>query len=299
MVTQPEVVDLGEGTSPKPTGFEVTLSNFSGPFDLLLSLIAKHKLDVTEIALAQVTDEFIATMRASGEWALDTTSEFLIIAATLLDLKAARLLPTHGDDDPEDLELLESRDLLFARLLQYRAYRQVADTLSQTFERESRWYPRSVSLEPQFASILPDLIWSIGKDEFAAIAAGALNRPAAPTEVSLSHLHAPAVSVREQAALLVERLRHHRTSSFRALISDADSTMVVVGRFLALLELFRDGAVAFEQVAPLGELSVRWTGDEGSYVHAIDSDFDQVPGADLPPQPAPAQPDQAETTEDA
>ncbi|GAA2249052.1 hypothetical protein GCM10010401_23660 [Rarobacter faecitabidus] len=248
-------------------GFEVRLDNFTGPFDLLLSLIAKHKLDVTEIALAQVTDEFIATMRAAGDWVLDTTSEFLVIAATLLDLKAARLLPIHGDEDPEDLELLESRDLLFARLLQYRAYRQVADFLGQRFERESRWVPRSVSLEPQFAALLPDLVWSIGPEQLATLGAAAINRPRLPTEVSIEHLHAPAVSVREQAALIAGRLRGGGIATFRALVADAESVLIVVGRFLALLELFRDGAVSFEQLSPLGELTVRWIGTD-----ALDED---------------------------
>lgn len=296
MVTPPDPVPAGgtgsadtvtaEGNSSshhgrRPTAgdFEIRLENFTGPFDLLLSLIAKHKLDVTEIALAQVTDEFIASMRAGGDWVLDTTSEFLVIAATLLDLKAARLLPTHGDEDPEDLELLESRDLLFARLLQYRAYREVADAMAMTLASEGRWYPRAVGLEPQFASLLPDLVWSVGPEQLAAFAFAAMNRPRPATEVNLDHLHAPAVSVREQAALLVGRLRRDGAASFRTLVSDAESTLVVVGRFLAVLELYRDGVISFEQLSPLGELTVRWSGpqesDQDLDVLAAGSSFDE------------------------
>ncbi|GAA2520228.1 segregation and condensation protein A [Rarobacter incanus] len=274
------------GPAPHKVGdFEVRLANFTGPFDLLLSLIAKHKLDVTEIALAQVTDEFIATMRAGGDWVLDTTSEFLVIAATLLDLKAARLLPTYGDEDPDDLELLESRDLLFARLLQYRAYREVAEAIGARLTEQGRWFPRSVALEPQFAALLPELVWSIGASDFAAIAERALSRPQAQATVSLDHLHAPAVSVREQAAIIIGRLRQEKVASFRSLVSDATSALIVVGRFLALLELFRDRLVSFEQITPLGELTVRFTGslDDESLargVFAQGSSFDDDGGAD-------------------
>lgn len=260
MATPPERNLTGPVGLAEPAGqFEVRLTNFTGPFDLLLSLIAKHQLDITEIALAQVTDEFIAAMTSNGQWALDTTSEFLVIAATLLDLKAARLLPNLGDEDPEDFELLESRDLLFARLLQYRAYRQVADAMASTFESESKWFARSVGLEPQFAALLPDLVLSIGPHDLARFAAQAFDRPQVPTGVSLEHLHAPEVSVHEQAAILVERLRSGGPTTFRALTHDAESTLIVVGRFLALLELFRDGLIAFEQLVPLGELTVRWS----------------------------------------
>lgn len=256
MATPPE--------SPATAGaFELHLDGFTGPFDLLLSLIAKHKLDITEIALAQVTDEFVAHIKAAeAHWDLSVASEFLVIAATLLDLKAARLLPGSSVEDAEDLELLEARDLLFARLLQYRAYKGAAQWLRTRLAAQSTWFPRSVGLEPALASLLPDLVWSTGLEEFAAVAARALApRPAAPT-VDTAHLHAPAVSVREQAAVIADRLRRHGAASFRDLVADAGSPLVVVGRFLALLELFRDGAVSFEQAAPLAELTVRWTADD-------------------------------------
>lgn len=257
----------------RSSSFEVHLDNFEGPFDLLLGLIAKHKLDVTEIALAEVTDEFVAWIRGRGsDWDLGEASEFLLVAATLLDLKAARLLPAAEVEDDEDLALLEARDLLFARLLQYRAFKEVAATLAQRMAVESTRHPRTALIEPQFARLLPELVLGITPDQLAAIAAKALQPKPVPT-VGLEHLHAPPVSVREQAIVILDRLRRHTSCSFRALTSDADGTLVVVARFLALLELFREGVVAFDQAAPLGELTIRWTGGDHDDVD-LERDFD-------------------------
>lgn len=263
-----------EASHGAPTGvFSVKVGDFEGPFDLLLSLISKHKLEVTELALHTVTDEFIAYIKAKGgEWDLDEASSFLVVAATLLDLKAARLLPSGEVDDEEDLALLEARDLLFARLLQYRAYKEVAALLAEQMETASKRLPRTVSLEPQFAALLPEVLIGLGPDQFAAMAAIA-TMPKEELQVGTSHLHVPKVSVREQAAVIVQRLRRSRTSTFRALIADADSVLVVVGRFLALLELYREHVVAFDQIAPLGDLTIRWTGsDEGEV--AVTDEFD-------------------------
>lgn len=273
MVTPPE---QGPG-SPAGRSFEVHLENFSGPFDLLLSLIAKHKLDITEIALATVTDEFVAHIRsaADGGWDLGQASEFLVVAATLLDLKAARLLPAGEVDDDEDVARLEARDLLFARLLQYRAFKQVAASLAERLATEGRRYPRSVPLEPHLANLLPELVMSTTPEQLATAAARALAPRPQPEGVSLAHLHSALVSVREQAQVLADRLRRSRRTTFRALVADASSTTVVVARFLALLELFRDGAVAFDQVEALAELSVRWTGSEDGDVE-VDDEFDQT-----------------------
>src|SRR3954453_6061857 len=150
------------------TGFEVRLDNFEGPFDLLLSLIAKHKLDITEVSLSRVTDEFIAHVKAGaaadGAWDLEQTTSFLVVASTLLDLKSARLLPQGDVEDEDDLALLEARDLLFARLLQYRAFKQAAAHFAERLGTESRRHPRSVSLAPRFADLLPEVIVSIGLD---------------------------------------------------------------------------------------------------------------------------------------
>ncbi|MCL1900554.1 MAG: segregation/condensation protein A [Promicromonosporaceae bacterium] len=238
--------------------FELRLENFTGPFDLLLSLIAKHELDVTEVALATVTDEFVSYIHQTSDWDLDTASEFLVIAATLLDLKATRLLPGADREDSEDLEALEARDLLFAKLLQYKAYKEITQVFAAAMEAEGRRHPRSAALEPEQAALLPDLVWTLTPAQFAALAATALEPKATPL-VSLSHLHAPVVSVREQAGLVMGELRRARTLTFRALTSGQE-TPVIIARFLALLELFRTGQVAFEQAAALRELTVRWTG---------------------------------------
>ena len=257
--------------------FAVHLANFEGPFDLLLSLISKHKLDVTEVALSQVTDEFIAHIKAAGEvWDLEQTTSFLLVASTLVDLKAARLLPQGDVEDEEDLALLEARDLLFARLLQYRAFKLVAGLVEQQMVGEERRHPRSVGLEERFATLLPEVLIGLGLQEFAALAARALEPKPAPEEVGLAHIHAPAVSVREQAGVVVERLRGSGTLTFRALAGDAPDTMTRVARFLALLELFREGVVAFDQMTPLGELSVRWTGQDDTEVE-IEDEFDGAP----------------------
>ncbi|HLM05004.1 MAG TPA: ScpA family protein [Blastococcus sp.] len=240
--------------------FTVKLTNFEGPFDLLLQLIGKHKLDVTEIALSQVTDEFIAHLRALGkELDLDQASEFLVVASTLLDLKAARLLPAADVEDEDDLELLEARDLLFARLLQYKAYKQAAAFLREREAEAARRYPRDAGPEPRFADLVPDVTLDLTPEQFAALAARAL-APKAPEVVNVSHLHAPAVSVAEQLLVVRNQLVRSGTASFRSLTSDCGHTLEVVARFLALLELYRQQRVVFEQLTPLGELHVRWTG---------------------------------------
>jgi segregation and condensation protein A len=258
------------------SGFEVRLDNFEGPFDLLLSLISKHKMDITEVALSKVTDEFIAHVKAGGEhWDLEQTTSFLLVASTLLDLKAARLLPQGDVEDEEDLALLDARDLLFARLLQYRAFKQVAGVLETRLVAESRRYPRAVGLEDRFATLLPEVLIGIGLEQFAALAAKAL-QPKPVLELSLQHIHAAKVSVREQAALVVERLKRSGTMTFRSLCGDSPDTLTTVARFLSLLELYREGAVAFDQVSPLGDLTVRWTGDDEAEFE-ID-EFEGTPG---------------------
>ena len=288
MTTTAEVTP-DEGAVPGTEGgFAVRLTNFEGPFDLLLSLIAKHKLDITEIALAQVTDEFIAYVKQGGKvWDLEQTSSFLLVAATLLDLKAARLLPQGDVEDEEDLALLEARDLLFARLMQYRAFKQIAAVLSTRLANESRRHPRAVGLEERYASLLPEVLIGIGLEQFAALAAKAMAPKPGPPELTLHHIHAPAVSVRVQAGIVVDRLRSHGTMTFRALCGDSPDTLTTVARFLSLLELFREGVISFDQVSPLGELTVRWTGDHGDAGSAeidlddlIHDEFDGQPPAE-------------------
>jgi segregation and condensation protein A len=261
--------------SSESGSFEVHLANFDGPFDLLLHLISRHKLDITEVALSQVTDEFIAHIKAAGPaWDLDQTSQFMVVAATLLDLKAARLIPSGEVEDPEDLALLEARDLLFARLLQYRAFQRVARHFATTLEAQGRRFPREVGMEPRFARLMPEVTISVSPGRLAALAAKAM-APKPANVLSLAHMHAPVVSVREQATVVVDRLLQQRAMTFRALTYDSSSMLTTVARFLALLELFRDGAVAFEQLTPLGELTIRWTGgDDAEW--AISDEFDET-----------------------
>lgn len=264
--------EVGDQTAS--TGFVVHLDAYEGPFDLLLQLIAKHKLDITEIALSKVTVEFIAHLKAMGpEGDLEQTTEFLLVASTLLDLKAARLLPQAEVEDEDDLALLEARDLLFARLLQYRAFKQVAARMRERLEEEGRRFPRAVALEERFSTLLPEVLISIGPDELAVLAAKAM-QPKAPPVLSLAHLHAPQVSVREQAVVVVERLRRGSSLTFRTLVADAPDTLTKVARFLSLLELFREGVVAFDQVTPLGELTIRWTGSEDGEIE-VGAEFDE------------------------
>lgn len=269
---------VGAREEPGASSFRVRLDNFDGPFDLLLQLINKHRLDITEVALSKVTDEFIAHVRAGGsQWDLEQTSSFLVVAATLLDLKAARLLPGGEVEDAEDLSLLEARDLLFARLLQYRAFKQISAVFGSLMRRESRVHARPGGLEEQFAGLQPEVRIPGGAQRLALLAVRALTPPET-IDMPLEQLHLVTVNVAEQADLVVARLRASGTLSFRALTADVDR-MTVVARFLALLELFRQAAVSFEQLTPLGELTVRWTGQESGEI-AISSEFDAAPGAD-------------------
>jgi segregation and condensation protein A len=271
-VTATETSDVNASSD----GFSVHLSNFDGPFDLLLRLISRHKMDVTEVSLSMVTDEFISFIRAleaSGEgWELDQATEFLVVAATLLDLKAARLLPSGDVDDEEDLALLEARDLLFARLLQYRAFKEIAATFNERISTADKSFARVVALDPSLAALLPEVLIGVGAARFAAIAERVLSPKVTPT-VAIQHLHMALISVAEESKMVVEALRHSKTLSFRNLISDADSTLVVVARFLALLDLYRQGVLRFDQVIALGELQISWTGSLEGEVEITD-EFD-------------------------
>ena len=256
--------------------FSVHLANFDGPFDLLLQLISRHKMDVTEVSLSIVTDEFISFIRgleASGQgWELEQATEFLVVAATLLDLKAARLLPSGDVEDEEDLALLEARDLLFARLLQYRAFKEIAATFSERIAAADKSFARVVALDPALAALLPEVLIGVGAQRFAAIAERVLTPKVAPV-VAVQHLHMALVSVAEESKMVVEALRHSKSLSFRNLIADADSTLVVVARFLALLDLYRQGVLRFDQVIALGELQISWTGSLEGEVEITD-EFD-------------------------
>ncbi len=261
----PQVEAPAEGAAaPEAGGFSVSLGNFDGPFDLLLSLISKHELDITEVSLSIVTTEFIAYLRGlDSREELDEASEFLVVAATLLDLKVAGLLPQGELVDAEDVALLEARDLLFARLLQYRAFKEVSAWFAERLEAESTRHVRSVRLEEKYRRQTPELVWTLSLDDFAALAALAMTPRELPT-VGLDHLHAPLVSIREQAAHVVSQLRRGEPMTFRQLVAGVDVKGVVVARFLAILELYRRDYLGFEQLEPLGELTVRWTAEQWS-----------------------------------
>ena len=256
--------------------FSVHLNNVDGPFDLLLQLISRHKMDITEISLSLVTDEFIAFIRAleaTGEgWRLDQATEFLVVAATLLDLKAARLLPSGEVDDEEDLALLEARDILFARLLQYRAFKEIAATFSERISMADKFFPRVVALDPTLSALLPEVLIGVGPQRFAAIAERVLTPKVSPL-VSTEHLYQQMVSVAEESRVVIEALRRSKSMSFRNLVSDAENVLVVVARFLALLDLYRQGVLRFDQVIALGELQISWTGSESGEVEVSD-EFD-------------------------
>lgn len=263
---------LDENPDPKPV-FSVKLNEFEGPFDLLLSLIAKHELEVTVLALHIVTDDFLIFIRSQGdEWDLEATTEFLVVAATLLDLKAARLLPSGEVEDEEDIARLEARDLLFARLLQYKAFKDVSSWFRSEIELNQKRIPRSVTLEPAFANLLPEVLIGLGPNEFARLAKKVFE-PKFEPELTLTHLHAPLVSVTEQSGIIVERLRNSGTLTFRSLVAGA-SVGVIVARFLAILDLFKQSQVTFEQAAPLADLYVRWSGtSEGEVL--VGQEFDE------------------------
>ena len=257
----------GEG---RVAGFSVHLENFDGPFDLLLQLISRHRMDITDVAIATVTDEFISYIRELEKteegWKLDHATEFLVVAATLLDLKAARLLPSGEIDDEEDLALLEARDLLFARLLQYRAFKEIANILAERISAQEKTFPRSVSLDPVFAALLLEVLIWVTPERFAAIA----NR---------------------YLILVVAALRRHKTMTFRGLVADAPNTLVVVARFLSLLELYKDGSVRFEQLMALGELQITWTGAAEGEI-AVSDEFDREPVLESNDESAASQPEQ-------
>jgi segregation and condensation protein A len=258
---QPSVDSRDPADSVESSGFSVKLSNFDGPFDLLLSLITKHEMDITDVSLSAVTAEFISYLRAldSAE-ELDQASEFLVVAATLLDLKVAGLLPQGELVDAEDVALLEARDLLFARLLQYRAFKESAQWFSGRLDSESTRHFRSVRLEEKYRRQTPELVWTLTVDDFAALAALAFAPRELPT-IGLDHLHAPLVSIREQAAHVVALLRGGEPMTFRQLIAGANLKGVIIARFLAVLELYRQGSIGYDQIEPLGELTLHWTAE--------------------------------------
>jgi len=267
----------GDAAAESADGFRVSLANFDGPFDLLLSLLGKHELDITEISLSKVTDEFISYLKGlDDDEELEQASEFLVVAATLLDMKVAGLLPQGELVDAESVALLEARDLLFARLLQYRAFKEVSAWFERSLRREDRRHVRAVKLDEKHRRSVPELVWTLSKDDFAAIALLAFTPKEIPS-VGLDHLHAPLISIREQAAVVVTLLRDAGTLNFRELVAGVAQPGIVVARFLAVLELYRHAAISFEQLEPLGELTLRWTAERWSEENlaSLGADYDR------------------------
>ncbi|WP_409048448.1 ScpA family protein [Microbacterium sp. HA-8] len=278
MATSPDPAhDAPDAEDPGDAGFRVSLEGFDGPFDLLLNLISKHELDITEVSLSTVTDEFIAYLRGlDPDEELEQASEFLVVAATLLDMKVAGLLPQGELVDAESVALLEARDLLFARLLQYRAFKQVSGWFASRLQAEDTRHTRAVRLDEKYRARVPDLVWTLSLDDFAALALLAF-APREIPHVGLDHLHAPLVSIREQAAVVVTLLRGAETLTFRELVAGAGQPGVVVARFLSVLELYRHAALSFEQLEPLGELTLRWTAEHWSdeTLASLGADYDR------------------------
>jgi segregation and condensation protein A len=257
-------------------GFSLSIGNFEGPFDLLLSLISKHQLDITSISLSQVTQDFIAYVRELEDAdQLEEASEFLVVAATLLDIKIAELLPKGEVVDAEDVALLEARDLLFARLLQYRAFKDISSWFQTAITLEARRVYRSVRLDDKFRTQQPELVWTVSLEDFARLAEETMTPREIPM-VGLTHLHAPRISIREQAAEVVAMLRAATTLSFRELISSVRDRAILVARFLSILELYRLGAVSFEQSESLGPLQITWRAEDfdDELLSALGADYD-------------------------
>ena len=264
MAPSPEPATEPAAPAERAEGFRVSLAGFDGPFDLLLTLLGNHELDITEISLSKVTDEFISYLKGlDADEELEQASEFLVVAATLLDMKVAGLLPQGELVDAESVALLEARDLLFARLLQYRAFKEVSAWFERSLRREDRRHVRAVRLDEKYRRAVPELVWTLSKEDFAAIALLAFTPKEIP-HVGLDHLHAPLVSIREQAAVVVTLLRAAGSLSFRELVAGSVQPGIVVARFLAVLELYRHAALSFEQLEPLGELTLRWTAERWS-----------------------------------
>jgi len=271
------LLDAARLDADAPTGFRVSLAGFDGPFDLLLTLISQREMDITEVSLSAVTDEFIAYLRGlDSDEELDQASEFLVVAATLLDMKVAGLLPQGELVDAESVALLEARDLLFARLLQYRAFKEVSGWFAQRVQAEDGRHVRAVPLDEKHRNAIPELVWTLSVDDFAAIAVLAFAPKEIP-HVGLDHLHAPLVSIREQAAVVVALLRSAGSLNFRELVAGVSQPGIVIARFLAVLELYRHAALSFEQIEPLGELTLRWTADRWSeeYLAVLGADYDR------------------------
>jgi segregation and condensation protein A len=234
---------------------------FEGPFDLLLHLIARQRVDLWQVSLSRITEDYLAEVRRMRELNLEVATEFLVVAATLLELKAARLLPAPDADSDEVEATLEERDLLFARILQYRAYKQVAGLFGARLAEQVAFVPRRVGAEDLLRRIVPELLVGVTPEELARLAATALT-PAPPPEVITTHIAPPRLSVAEAVTSLAQRLRDQGASSFEDLVGQRAEPIEVVVGLLAVLELYKQSLVELDQASTFGDIAVRWTGGD-------------------------------------
>jgi segregation and condensation protein A len=243
--------DDTSGRSP----YRVKIEAFEGPFDLLLQLIAEREMDVYEVDLADITGDFLAHLRPDGRHLdLETATHFLVVAATLVELKAVRLLPSDSGDEYDDL-LLAARDLLYARLLEYRAFRDVSAVLAAMFEDNAAFHGRVVALEPRFRDLVPPVEEEIDAHDLARRAA-LVTRRRPEARVDTTHIHRAVLSVREAAGRLLARVGEGgRGASYRAIVADL-SRPARIAHFLAVLELYKLGLIDIEQTGPPGDLTL-------------------------------------------
>jgi len=238
------------------TGFAVQLPVFEGPFRLLADLLLDQKIDVCDVAVARVTELFLEHAEDADTWSLEEATWFLAVCAILLELKVGRLMPRQDVLDEEDL-LGVSPDLVYARSLELAAFRRVAADLARRFEAEARLFPRDAGPPEEFAHLYPDVMDRVSADDLAQLAASLL-RP--PPMLDLSHVTPIRYTMAEAVQAVRGRLEQMHAARFRELVADCDERIQVVVRFLALLELYRDGEVDLAQADTFGEIEVRWEG---------------------------------------
>ena len=248
------------------SGFQVNLEVYSGPFDALLGMIANNKLELTEVSLSSITEEFLTYVRGLDFTKnMDEASAFLDIASILVEAKSVAILPGGEDSqhDEQSLEVLRERDLLFARLLQYRAYKQAAGDFRARIAANSGRFPHPAAMDEGVAAMLPELVWTLTPLELAQLAAQVIaNAPA--SEVSIHQLHVPLVDLRAQSLVVRDRLiaalesKGDQSISFSELTRDCTSRIEVVARFMAVLVFFKQGVLQYQQDGPFAELHLRW-----------------------------------------
>jgi segregation and condensation protein A len=254
--------------------YEVRTEVFEGPFDVLLRLITAQEVDVYEISLARVVDAYLAEIRKIESLDLEVATEFLLIAACLVELKCRRLLPARDDDLDEELALYEERDLLLSRLVECRTFTAAAQAFVRLEGAAARSLPRTAGPDERFADLRPDLLAGVTPELLLAAAAGALAERPRP-RVDVDHVLVDEVTVAEVVERLAVRLPGLGRASFRALTADLHHRMQVIVHFLAVRELYKQGLVEVEQLETFGDLVVSWTGQatDGAGLALVDAEY--------------------------